>query len=109
MDVDKVPAFLTPKWQWVILDLEVTSMIHEIKNFNWHQQNCLNKDSYWFHYVIGQIWFQVNFDLPRVILNFECLLAPEGKGNPESTEVKSKLTWNQIRPVTLCVNTIIFS
>ena len=32
MDVDKVPVFLTPKWQWVILDLEVTNMIHEIKN-----------------------------------------------------------------------------
>ena len=34
MDVDKVPAFLTPKWQWVILDLEVTSMIHEIKKIS---------------------------------------------------------------------------
>ena len=32
MDVDKVLVFLTPKWQRVILDLEVTNMIHEIKN-----------------------------------------------------------------------------
>ena len=51
-------------------------------------------------YFTGQIWFQVNFDVTLVDSQFFCPLALRDKGNWKSTWVKSKLTRNQIWPVT---------
>ena len=63
MDVDKVPAFLTPKWQWVILDLEVTSMIHEIKKISIDINKIVLTKT-----VTGSITLQVKFDFRLIFI-----------------------------------------
>ena len=63
MDVDKVPAFLTPKWQWVILDLEVTSMIHEIKKISIDINKIVLTKT-----VTGSFMLQVKFDFRLILI-----------------------------------------
>ena len=48
------------------------------------------------------VCFSPNPPAPRLILNFLCLLGLGDKGNWESTRVKSRLTWKQIWPITIC-------